>query len=83
MEGTTINAATYSDNTNFIPANTAYELRDITKWQPLLETNRLGYFQAQTHITVQLRDQSLLQPFSMDNKAFFKKFTSQQDQEAL
>lgn len=49
--GNTYNQRNFSDYTNFIPLNTAYELTNITKWQPLLETNGKGYFTIQTHVT--------------------------------
>eukprot|EP00775_Hariotina_reticulata_P007995 gene7995-8193_t len=49
------NAKNYSDyGPAFIPANDAYKLRKITKWQPLMETNDLGYFFSQAHITPQM-----------------------------
>jgi hypothetical protein len=41
-DGNPAQAQNYSDYTNFVPANTPYELTDITKWQPLLEDNNLG-----------------------------------------
>lgn len=50
------NQRAFSDYTNFIPLNDAYELKNITKWQPLMETNGKGYFTIQTHITPQAQN---------------------------
>ena len=36
------NKRPYGDNSGFVPQNDAYTLRNITAWQPLLETNGLG-----------------------------------------
>ncbi|GAX85801.1 hypothetical protein CEUSTIGMA_g13216.t1 [Chlamydomonas eustigma] len=33
----------YTDYTGFAPSNTAYQLSDITKWQPLMESDSRGY----------------------------------------
>jgi len=41
----------YSDWSGFKPVNTAYDLIDIRKWQPLLETDNHGYFTVQQHVT--------------------------------
>ncbi|WIA15446.1 hypothetical protein OEZ85_002092 [Tetradesmus obliquus] len=51
------NRANYSDYGPdlFIPSNDAFTLHNPTKWQPLLETNELGYFFIQHHITPQIR----------------------------
>jgi hypothetical protein len=68
-------AQPYSDYSNFVPANTPYELKDITKWQPLLEDNRLGYFVAQTHVAVQIRANKV-QPFSGDAATFYAKYNT-------
>lgn len=57
----------FSDWTNFVPSNTAYQLDNITKWQPLVETNGLGYFSVQTHITPQ---SAAAKPFAMTPQYF-------------
>jgi len=54
--GNSHNQRNFSDYTNFIPQNDAYELKNITKWQPLMETNGRGYFTIQTHITPQAQN---------------------------
>ena len=36
------NKQPYGDYSGFVPQNDAYTLRNITAWQPLLETNELG-----------------------------------------
>ena len=45
----------HSDPTNFIPTNTPYQVHNVSAWQPLLETNSLGYFTVQTFVTPQAR----------------------------
>jgi hypothetical protein len=63
----------YSDFTNFVPANTPYQLTDITKWQPLLESARNGYFVAQTHVAVQIQSNKI-EPYSESAATFYKKY---------
>lgn len=43
----------YSDYTNYVPTNTAYQLINTARWQPLLETDNLGYFFVQQFIAPQ------------------------------
>lgn len=43
----------FADYTMFTPVNTPYSIKDPLKWQPLLETNEVGYYTIQTHITPQ------------------------------
>lgn len=43
----------YADWTGADPVNTAYDLNDPLKWQPLVETNGRGYFQVQQLVTPQ------------------------------
>eukprot|EP00475_Leptophrys_vorax_P027926 TRINITY_DN39_c0_g1_i2.p1 TRINITY_DN39_c0_g1~~TRINITY_DN39_c0_g1_i2.p1 ORF type:complete len:564 (+),score=121.71 TRINITY_DN39_c0_g1_i2:176-1693(+) len=38
----------YSDNSGFIPTNTAYQLSAVNQWQPLLETRNDGSYVVQT-----------------------------------
>jgi hypothetical protein len=66
-------AQRFSDYSNFIPSNTPYQLTDITKWQPLIESKRDGYFVAQTHVAVQIQSNKI-QPYSMDAAAFYSRF---------
>jgi hypothetical protein len=40
----------YSDNTNAIPTNTAYEVDEMNRWQPLIETTGDGTYVIQTLI---------------------------------
>lgn len=54
--GNSYNQRAFADYTNFVPLNNAYELKNITKWQPLMETNGRGYFTIQTHITPQAQN---------------------------
>jgi hypothetical protein len=71
-DGTT-QAQRFSDYSNFVPANSPYELTDITKWQPLLESARNGYFVAQTHVAVHIQANKI-QPYSMDAASFYSKY---------
>lgn len=48
-----VNRQIYAMYNMFVPNNTAYELKHLSKWQPLLETNGQGYFTVQQHITPQ------------------------------
>jgi len=41
----------YKDTTGYKPVNTPWEIFDDTRWQPLLESNDLGFFYAQEHVT--------------------------------
>jgi hypothetical protein len=45
----------YSDYTDFVPTNDAYELKNVAEWQPLVETRDDGNFVVQQHITPQIR----------------------------
>jgi hypothetical protein len=45
----------YSDYTDFVPTNDAYELKNVAQWQPLVETRDDGSFVVQQHITPQIR----------------------------
>jgi len=47
----THNRRQQSDYYGFVSQNDAYTLRNISMWQPLLETNDLGYYFQQHHIT--------------------------------
>ena len=52
--GKAFHLSPYSDYTNYRPANTPYELKDPTRWQPMVEsTQLLGNFAAQQFITPQ------------------------------
>jgi hypothetical protein len=59
--GGTYNAQPYADNTDYQPVNTAYELVDPTRWQPLVVTERLGSYRVQQFVTPQMR---LTTPYS-------------------
>jgi hypothetical protein len=57
----TYNRQRYADYTGYQPVNTAYELRDPSRWQPLVETKGNCVFQVQQFVTPQV---GLLQPHS-------------------
>lgn len=51
----------YADYTGYQPVNTAYELRDASRWQPNIEENGYGIFRVQQFVTPQYR---LVKPYS-------------------
>jgi hypothetical protein len=59
--GRTYNRQRYADYTGYQPVNTAYELRDPSRWQPLVVTQGNGVFRVQQFVTPQA---GLLKPFS-------------------
>ena len=58
------NREPYADYTGFEPVNTAYELRDPSKWQPRIVANGNGSFRVQQFVTPQYR---LVTPYSFNN----------------
>jgi hypothetical protein len=76
-EGRRYNGQPYEDYTNYTPVNTAYELRDPSRWQPRLTPHRrrlgvgegdLGVFTVQHFITPQQR---LTTPYSFRDPSQF------------
>jgi hypothetical protein len=59
--GRNYNRQRYADYTGYRPVNTAYELRDPSRWQPLVSTTANGVFKVQQFVTPQ---SALLTPFS-------------------
>jgi hypothetical protein len=45
------NCSPFSDSYGYMPKNDPWNMVDDTKWQPLLESNDLGFFHAQEHVT--------------------------------
>jgi len=43
----------YRDTTGYRPVNTPLDLVDETRWQPLIESDGIGFFYAQEHVTPQ------------------------------
>ena len=54
----------YGSTVNYQPVNTAYELKDPTRWQPALESNGKGRYFQQTFVTPQF---ATLKPFTYQN----------------
>ena len=54
----------YGNTNNYKPVNTAYELKDPSRWQPALESNGKGRYFQQTFVTPQF---ATLKPFTYDN----------------
>lgn len=59
--GRIYNPQPYADYLGYKPVNTAYELRDPSRWQPDIVTRGNGIFQVQQFVTPQLR---VTEPYS-------------------
>jgi hypothetical protein len=59
--GREFSRAPYRDTTGYVPFNTAYELRDPSRWQPAIVTRGNGIFGVQQFVTPQF---ALTQPYS-------------------
>ncbi|HEX2254782.1 MAG TPA: vanadium-dependent haloperoxidase [Thermoanaerobaculia bacterium] len=66
--GRLYNRQPYADTTGYQPVNTAYELVDPSRWQPLLVPDRLGIFRIQQFVTPQL---AVTRPYSYDDPSIF------------
>jgi hypothetical protein len=66
--GRKYNRQPYADYLGFKPANTAYEIRDPSRWQPAIMTKGNGLFQVQQFVTPQLR---VTKPFTYDDPEKF------------
>ncbi len=62
--GRVYNREPYADYTGFEPVNTAYDLRDPSKWQPRILANGNGTFRVQQFVTPQYR---FVTPYSFNN----------------
>ncbi|WP_139559104.1 vanadium-dependent haloperoxidase [Methylotetracoccus oryzae] len=65
--GRTFNRFPYMDSTGFKPVNTAYEILDPTRWQPLVVTQGNGIFRVQQYVTPQL---ARTRPYAIDPRNF-------------
>lgn len=63
------NLQPYADTTGYQPVNTAYELRDPSRWQPAFVATGKGAFRIQQFVTPQMKDTL---PYTLDN---LNKFT--------
>ncbi len=54
----------YQDTTGYMPVNTAFELRDPSRWQPGLHRQGIGLYTAQHFVTPQL---STMEPMALFN----------------
>ncbi|MGH3099507.1 MAG: DUF6851 domain-containing protein, partial [Thermoleophilia bacterium] len=63
------NRAPYADYLGYKPVNTAYELRDPSRWQPLGVTDGSGVFRVQQFVTPQMR---VTRPYSYDDPDRFR-----------
>jgi hypothetical protein len=64
FEGRTYNPVPYGDYTGYQPVNTAYDLRDPSRWQPSIRANRYGITRIQHFVTPQF---ALTLPYSYDD----------------
>ena len=53
-DGRTHDPLPYADTTGYVPANPPDELRDPSRWQPLLVADRLGIHRSQRFVTPQM-----------------------------
>jgi hypothetical protein len=67
--GRTYNRQPYSDYTGYEPVNTAYKLKDASKWQPQMVTAGNGIFRIQQFVTPQMR---MTVPYSFQDPTQFK-----------
>ncbi len=66
--GCVYNCVPYSDYTGYAPVNTAYRLRDPSKWQPYIVTGGNGIFRVQQFVTAQY---GVAVPYSFDGPSQF------------
>lgn len=66
--GRRYNRQPYADYLGYEPVNTAYELRDPSRWQPNVEDNGDGIFRAQVFVTPQY---AVTEPYSYDSPKDF------------
>jgi hypothetical protein len=67
--GRRFNRQPYADYTGYQPVNTAYELRDPSRWQPNIVTKGTGIFQVQQFVTPQW---GITRPYSYDSPDRFQ-----------
>lgn len=67
--GVVYNRRPYADYTGYTPVNTADELVDPTRWQPLVLSDRVGSYRVQRFVTPQMR---LTAPYSYDDPGRFR-----------
>jgi hypothetical protein len=67
--GRKFNRAPYADYLGYRPVNTAHELRDPSRWQPLVVTDGSGVFRVQQFVTPQLR---VTRPYSYHDPDRFR-----------
>lgn len=66
--GRKYNQYPYADTTGYVPVNTAYELRDPSKWQPGIVTTGNGIFTVQQYVTPQT---ALTKTYAIDDPEEF------------
>ncbi|MDE0065793.1 MAG: vanadium-dependent haloperoxidase [Acidimicrobiaceae bacterium] len=64
-----VNGVEWTDTTGYVPFNTPYELRDASRWQPLIVPLTDGVFRSQVFVTPQWAN---IEPFSGFNPRDFR-----------
>ena len=54
----------YADTTGYAPVNTAHELVDAGRWQPLIRRTGIGQYTVQTFVTPQMANTALMSDFN-------------------
>jgi hypothetical protein len=62
------NTQPYADYTGYVPVNTAYRLRDPSRWQPNVVSNKHGVFSVQQFVTPQMGS---VKPITYDDPGRF------------
>jgi hypothetical protein len=66
--GLRYNTQPYADYTGYVPVNTAYELRNPSRWQPNIVSNKNGTFTVQQFVTPQM---ARTKPITYDHPSQF------------
>ncbi|MCF6439128.1 vanadium-dependent haloperoxidase [Pseudoalteromonas luteoviolacea] len=67
--GRTFNPTPYADYTNYKPVNTAYKLKNPSRWQPDMQRKGLGLYKIQQFVTPQF---ALAEPYSYEDPRDFE-----------
>ncbi|GAA2079337.1 hypothetical protein GCM10009780_15530 [Actinomadura alba] len=67
--GSRYNTEPYGDYTGYVPVNTAYQLRNPSRWQPAIVSNNNGTFTVQQFVTPQM---GRAKPITFDDPSQFR-----------
>lgn len=68
-DGRTFNPSPYADYTGYVPRNTAYRLRNPSRWQPDVQRQGTGLYKVQQFVTPQF---ALVEPYAYDDPGAFR-----------